>query len=139
MARINSEPPPLLEPREGKRLPDRRDPPCGPGTLGSPLQLCSAGEASVEAELQSRPLGLSLGTGDFEGWMWLHSEWQASLWKAQRKAFVIREGDRAGVTSPSLMSEWPLSCPPLPGQGHGVDGAEVTPCHPHPSVFERWA
>lgn len=85
--------------------------------------------------LQSRPLGLSLGTGDFEGWMRLHSEWLASLWKVQRKDFVIREGDRAGVASPSLMSEWPLSCPSLPGQGHGVDGAGVTPCHPYPSVF----
>ena len=85
--------------------------------------------------LQSRPLG----PGDFEGWLLLHSEQRASLWRTQRKDFVFREGDRAGVASPSLMSEWPLSSLSLPGQGHGVDGAGMTPCHPHPSVFERWA
>lgn len=82
-----------------------------------------------ELSLQSRPLGPSLGTGDFKGWVQLHSEQRARLWRTQRKDFVFREGDRAGVVPPPfLMSEWPLSSLPLPGRGHGVEGTGMTSC-----------
>lgn len=119
---------PAPTPRQQSRLPGLGKPPSDGDPRPSPLALLWRGGLGGSWS-PSQASGAIPGTGDPKGCVWPHSEWEASLWRAQKKDFVFRVEDRARATSPSLMSEWIQNgpSPPCLSRAGGTGSASLRP------------